>query len=276
MYREVLKHVAESFKQQPKEILGTVSTSMLETLTDMHLDETYVVNNEEWLTKSFGHYASAYGFDNFYDLYSYAMSVDEMEQVSKGGQKDLDKLKKVTRTVTRNGKPTQMTFYVDPNASDSGDLKEDTKQPEDNAPQPVTASELSGSVVGDFDEKVKVQDLKLITKLASKLGKELDTECDAYVTLLDDTEEARAIVGFKKQGDYLMLAYQTADELTSGLEVRAYYELIRLALNRHLGASIRGSSSKVIQALAESDNFNLEGKELRIDYDTLLETYGEI
>ena len=52
------------------------------------------------------------------------LSCDEQEVVHKSSQfreggksknKDFSKLKQVRRTVIRNGKPTEMTFYEDPN-----------------------------------------------------------------------------------------------------------------------------------------------------------------
>lgn len=275
LYKSVLAYVAKSYQDNPTQVTATISLGMLEALTETKLDEYTIIQNQEEFNKNYGHIAVSYGFNNFYDLYNFAVSNDEYEQVSKGGQKDLSKLKKVKRTVIRNGKQTTMTFYE---SGESDDVKE-TKKPNDpnkqEAPQPVRASELTASVIGDVDKKVSIQDLKLLSKLSRSLGTELDSDCDSYQTLQDENQEVKAIIGFKKVGQFLELRFSTSDSLTTELETRAYYELIKSALERKLGARTE-PGSKTHLLLLEADGFEENRGKYQIAYEDLYTSYGDV
>lgn len=275
LYKSVLAYVAKSYQDNPTQVTATISVGMLEALTETKLDEYTILQKQEEFNKNYGHIAVSYGFNNFYDLYNFAVSNDEFEQVSKGGQKDLSKLKKVKRTVIRNGKQTTMTFYE---SGESDDVKE-TKKPNDTteqeAPQPVRASELTASVIGDVDKKVSIQDLKLLSKLSRSLGTELDSDCDSYQTLQDENQEVKAIIGFKKVGQFLELRFSTSDDLTTELETRAYYELIKSALGRQLGARTE-PGSKTHLLLLEADGFEENRGKYQITYEDLYASYGDV
>ena len=214
MYKSVLAHVAKSMKDDPNQITATISVGMLESLTETKLDEYTILQNQEEFNKNYGHFASAYGFTDFYDLYIFAVSNDEYEQVSKGGKKDLSKLKKVKRTVVRNGKQTTMTFYESHDSDDQKEKKQTKPGEEEEAPQPVKASELVSSVMDDAEKKIPLKDLKLLSKLSRSLGAELDTSCDSFMTMQDENQEAKAILGFKKVGEVLEVTFIAQDELT--------------------------------------------------------------
>lgn len=274
MYRGVLAHVAKAMQNDPNQVTATISLGMLENLTETKLDEYTILQNQEEFNKNFGHIASAYGFNTFYDLYNFAISNDEYETLSKGGKKDLSKLKKVKRTVVRNGKQTTMTFY-ESNESDEQKDKKPTGDGEEEAPEPVQASQLTSSVMDDADKKIPLKDLKLLSKLSRSLGAELDTSCDSFMTLQDENQEAKAILGFKKVGEFLEVAFVVQDDLTQDLEKRAYYELVKRALAKELGARVT-PESKMIQLLVQSDGFEEVKGKFEIAYDDLYESYGEV
>lgn len=274
MYRGVLAHVAKAMQNDPNQVTATISLGMLENLTETKLDEYTILQNQEEFNKNFGHIASAYGFNTFYDLYNFAISNDEYETLSKGGKKDLSKLKKVKRTVVRNGKQTTMTFYESNEADEQKD-KKPTGDGEEEAPEPVQASQLTSSVMDDADKKIPLKDLKLLSKLSRSLGAELDTSCDSFMTLQDENQEAKAILGFKKVGEFLEVAFVVQDDLTQDLEKRAYYELVKRALAKELGARVT-PESKMIQLLVQSDGFEEVKGKFEIDYDDLYESYGEV
>lgn len=274
MYRGVLAHVAKAMQNDPNQVTATISLGMLENLTETKLDEYTILQNQEEFNKNFGHIASAYGFNTFYDLYNFAISNDEYETLSKGGKKDLSKLKKVKRTVVRNGKQTTMTFYESNEADEQKD-KKPTGDGEEEAPEPVQASQLTSSVMDDADKKIPLKDLKLLSKLSRSLGAELDTSCDSFMTLQDENQEAKAILGFKKVGEFLEVAFVVQDDLTQDLEKRAYYELVKRALAKELGARVN-PESKMIQLLVQSDGFEEVKGKFEIAYDDLYESYGEV
>lgn len=273
MYEEVLKYVSESYKNNPNEITATISTKSLDDLTGLNLDENYVIENEEQLSKNYGHLSTAYGFNSFYDLYMFAKSNDEYEQVAKGGQKDLSKLRKVKRTVVRNGKQTTMTFYEDPNAEeDKNDQKDKPK--EEITPQSEKASEMIGTVIGEVDKKVMIRDLKLLVKLGSKSGISVDTTCDSYITLTNSNNELKGIIGFTKDNKYVTLKHLDSKGLEE-LDKRAYYELIKLALTNKLGAKLPTPKDELVNLLAEEDGFKEKGNMYQIEYKDLIKSFGE-
>lgn len=276
LYKSVLAYVAKSYQDNPTQVTATISVGMLEALTETKLDEYTILQNQEEFNKNYGHIAVSYGFNDFYDLYNFAVSNDEFEQVSKGGQKDLSKLKKVKRTVIRNGKQTTMTFYESGESEDNKETANPKSTPEqEEPPQPVRASELTASVIGDADKKVSIQDLKLLSKLSRSLGTELDSDCDSYQTLQDENQEVKAIIGFKKVGKFLELRFSTSDDLTTELETRAYYELIKLALERKLGART-APGSKTHLLLLEADGFEENRGKYQITYEDLYTSYGDV
>lgn len=274
LYKGVLAYVAKSLKDDPNQITATISVGMLENLTETKLDENIILQNQEDFNKNYGHLASAYGFTNFYDLYSFAVANDEYEQVSKGGKKDLSKLKKVKRTVVRNGKQTTMTFYESHDSEEQKE-KKPTKPGEEEAPQPVKASELVSSVMDDADKKIPIKDLKLLSKLSRSLGAELDTSCDSFMTMKDENQEAKAILGFKKTGEFLEVAFISQDELTQELEKRAYYELTKMALAKELGARVK-PESKMILLLVQADGYEEVNGKYEITYEDLYKNYGDV
>lgn len=277
IYEEILKSVAESYRTNPNQVTATISTNTLKSLTGLNLNEDYVLQNNEEMNKSFGHLSAAYGFNDFYDLYNYAMSVDDYEYVAKGGQKDLSKLKKVKRTVVRNGKPTTMTFYEDPSGGRESSNSLDGKEPaQEEQVQPVQATELTGSTTGEAGKKVTIKDLKLLSKIATSLGTELNPNCDSYMVLADEENTPRAIIGFEVKGRYAHLAFSSSDNLTQDMEVRAYYELIKFALVNELGATFDNVDNPPVIALAEADGFKEKGNKYVIEYKELYKSYGDI
>lgn len=260
MFAKVMNYVAKSYMENPEELTGTISTSFLETLTHENLTEDYVINSNQELTDTYKHIVIAYGFEDFHSLYLFAVSNDEMEQVSKAGQKDFSKLKKVKRNVIRNGRNTTMTFYE----SHDGDSEEESsnsesENSEDEEPQVRPASELPSNVVGEFDKKVPIKDLKLLGKayrsLKSSSDEEFNADCSQYLTLTDEEGNIKAMVGFTKDDEYVYLDFSIGDMYTSGVAVRAFYQLIRLARQMNLGAKMPNEDNRLQHSLAESSGF---------------------
>lgn len=279
MFEQVMKHIIDSYKDVPPEAGLKISKSFLENVVNKSLDEEYVIDNNEELSKTYAHISSAYGFDSFYDLYQFSVATEELEELQKGGQKDLSRLKKVKRNVMRNGKQTTMTFYEDPSAGGQKEKKDKAKPgEEEEIPEPIKASELQGNVVGDIQKPIPIKDLKLLKKLHTGLQgsqEEFDANCQSYLVLKDENEEAKAIIGFKLQGEYIELVMADSDALTTNLESRAFYELIKLALASQLGAMFT-PLSKLHLSLAEAHEFKLKGTVATVEYKKLVKLYGKM
>lgn len=284
MFEEIMKNITESYlEEEPLE--GVVSRNFLGNLTGMditNMDESDIIDNEEYLNKSYGHIAAMYGFHNFYDLYLFATANDEHEAIAKAGQKEFSRLKKVKRTVIRNGRPTVMTFYEDPSkgSGDEGKNKMDSKDAEaeePQEPQQATAGELPANIVGDFQKPVKIRNLKLLRKLHEKMGAkgEFNADADQYTVLTDEEGNPRGVIGIKRDGNYLSLNYVESDSYTTSIEVRAFYTLIAAASRGGFGAKVL-SGDKMMDSLAQDSDMELVGNTYVIEHEDLLDIYGEL
>ena len=282
MFEAVMNKIYEDYGTTPPLSDGKISKSFLGSLTDLdleELDETDIVDISENLDRNYGHIAKLYGFENFYDLYQFACANDDEEKVSKAGQKEFSKLKKVKRTVTRNGRPTVMTFYENPNKETEGNKddigKEDAdKQPE--TPEQQNAKEITSKVIGDFQKPVKIKDLKLIKKMHNSMssGCEFNGDCDQYSVLQDDQGFTRGIIGIKEDGDYLTIPYIASDAYTDEMQLRGFYTLILTALQTGFGAKYPHDGTRITYGLAEDTNMTLVGEFWQIEYPELQKTYG--
>lgn len=286
MFEEVMKNISSSLKEESPLLEGNISQGFLGYLTGVdieNIDENEIVFNDEHFNKNYGHIASMYGFETFYDLYLFAKSNDEVEMVEKAGQKDFSRLKKVKRTVTRNGRPTVMTFYEDPSkdSEGGGDDMDGGGEGEEGpqTPQVQSAGEIPAQVVGDFQRPVRIRDLKLIRKLHDQLGSgsEFYGDADQYSIMTDSDGFVRGIIGLEREGEYLVLAYQAVDQFTSAMHVRAFYTLVRAALKEELGAKISpDAEDKMLNSLAEDSGMVNDGTSWKATFKELNELFGEL
>lgn len=227
----------------------TISKSLLEQFVGEPLDYTKVIAENDQLTKEYNHIVKGYGFENFYDLYLFADSSSaNLELIAKGGQKDLHKLKAVTRTVIRNGKPMKTTIYED-TGSDKGDNKNplDKTADTDNKLQPVSINDLSSTVLDMTHPNPK--ELTQLAKQAGKLQGTFNTDCSSYAVFTGDNGELRAVIGFKLENNYLRLVFTQMDKLTSGTEKKALFMLTVTAWKQGTGAIHPDTENRTALAL---------------------------
>ena len=110
------------------------------------LDESYVINNEDRLNKEYHDLYESKGFTDFYSMYIFGKADfvssdgkshkvgEDVAQKSTSKNKDTSKLQLVQRTVMRKGKPTQLSFYQDPDKKDSTAGSTSTPKASSNAP----------------------------------------------------------------------------------------------------------------------------------------------
>lgn len=282
MFEAVMDKIYEDYGTNPPLSEGKISKSFLGGLVDMDLmevDESEIINKSEQLDRNYGHIAKLYGFENFYDLYQFACSNDDSELVSKAGQKEFSKLKKVKRTVTRNGRPTVMTFYENPNKETEGsdnDIGKETAEGEPETPEQQSAKEITSNVVGDFQKPVKIKDLKLLKKMHKSMSSEssFNGDCEQYSVLQDEQGFTRGIIGIKQEGDYLTVPYVASDAYTDDMQLRGFYTLILSALQTGFGVKYPYDGTRITYGLAEDINMSLVGEFWQIEYPELQKTYG--
>ena len=282
MFQAIMNNIMASYTEG-NTLEGTISKSYLQSLTGLELDdELQVLIDNDDLTEDFEHLVKMYGFESFYDLYLFAKSNDEYEQVSKAGQKEFGKLKKVKRTVIRNGRPTTMTFYEDPNKQgDKSKQPKDSAEPEEEMEPPEIrqASEIPSTIVGDFQNKVPIKDLKLMRGLHDSMGgsAEFDADCDQYNLLTDEQGQIKGIMGLVVKGGYVYLKLVDSDIYTKDIRTRAFFYTIRTALQLGKGVKIPyEKTDKLFNTLAENYGLEQKGKYNQADYDSLFSFFGEV
>lgn len=287
MFIRILKHVADSVNEEGTD--AKISTKMVHKLTGIDMTEEYVLANKGTLNDEFGHLSAAYGFTDFHDFYLYAMSCDEQEVVHKSASsgsgksknKDFSKLKQVRRTVIRNGKPTEMTFYEDPNkgkkspaqsASEQGDAEE--------VLEALDAKELIFAVVGSKDERATIKDVKEVKSLHEQIEGyvKFDADIEKYMVFAHpEYKVPMAIIGFTYEGENTVLAFSDSSPLVENWDVRVYMETTKEALREGMGMSIPHLGTQVFDIFVETDGLEIpetQNGQYTIDYDTLVGLYG--
>lgn len=285
MFRRILKHVAESVEEE--ETNATISTDMVHKLTGIDMTEEYVLSNKEPLNKEFGHLAAAYGFQDFHDFYLYAMSCDEQEQVfkamapSKSKQKDFSKLKPVRRTVIRNGRPTEMTFYEDPN-KDKNKPQGNAEQGEAEEPElePADSSELLAVSVGSMEKRSSIEEVKEVMKLHEAIGgfQKFDADVEKYMVFVHSEHKIpMAILGFIYEGGYTKLVFSDRNDFVKNWDVRLFHEAVKEALREGTGVSMPHLGTEVFDILVSENELEIpETKEGQYtsDNENLMKVYG--
>ncbi|AHL19296.1 hypothetical protein LP083-2_089 [Listeria phage LP-083-2] len=241
---------------------ASISKGILRELTQESLqDYGEVIEKNDFLSREFKHIVSLYGFDDFYSLYAYADFCDTMSNLAiKGGNKDLSKLKKVKRTVMRNGKPTEMTFYESTTEEENKDKKEESNTKRQGV-STVSAKDLLAELLKSKGEPEKVTQLiKIILKFPDTPTN--PKVSDYFYQLKDDSGEVVAVAGYSIGAQYVSLDFYTSNGSISGVASRAFFELLRIAIEKDLGAELNDEDNELAQVLFSKFNFQLdEGKQ---------------
>lgn len=257
-YSELL---AKTLGPDEVSVTGTLLTkSQLEAIVGKELDHDDVYANDTKFTEEYKHLVVAYGFTSFYPLYVMA-EMNELERIEKAGRKDFSRLHKVKRTVIRNGKPMQTTIYSDP---DEGDNE---KVPEDNSSKTSKGSSLRNARDMTRNSSVTTgKDLKDLISSSKGLEKReggrvtvqgLSGATGAF-TLTDELGETRALVTFSENDKYVYIQDIADDGETSGIGLRAFFELLAFAKTRDKGLKVDDTENPL--ALNLFKHFNLSKK----------------
>lgn len=148
-------------------------------------------------------------------LYSIAKSNNELYK-SESKNKDTSKLSLVTRTVIRNGKPTTLRFYEDPNKNFSNPVKSPSTDISESSPVDNGAY-LCGNELG----KPIIENIKKAVPPGSwfTVGKVNKNIYDAVFLVSD--EKIYAILGLYKTTDGIEIKYVSS--VDSVLLGKAYY-----------------------------------------------------
>lgn len=284
MFKNILDYVADTKSEEG--IDAKIRPETIDRLTGLELNEDIVIQNNEELNKNFGYLSASYGFKDFHDFYLYAMSCAEeeiyepLEKSNGSRKKDFSKLKQVKRTVTRNGKPTEMTFYEDPNKdSDEGSAQGANGEEEDTSPQPVDAKELRKATVGDTRKKVSMKELKALKDMHKAMDGHNDFNANAgsYKILADENNNIMGMVGFDYDEEYVTLVFEDSNSLVSNFDIRLFMELVNEALRQGLGIRTLHLGTRTFDILVEDHEIEVPEEVdgyYTLDKDKLLETYG--
>lgn len=106
LFKGILSYVADAKAEDG--VSTKIRPSTINRLTGLELDEDRVIKNLDHLNSEFGYLSASYGFTDFHDFYLYAMACEQEEPANKGVNTGFVK---VTKTVMRNGKPIDISFY---------------------------------------------------------------------------------------------------------------------------------------------------------------------
>lgn len=255
------------------DVLGVLTGIQdLRTLADAELEE---------ISKHYPHLASVYGYGDFKSMV-YQLRHDELdnhvfksEAKGKSKNKDLSKLVKVKRTVIRNGKPTIMTFYEDPNKKSNRNTLDSTSggsgEVEDTS-EPIHADVLEASDELEDDVKPLNND---VLGIYQKLGGASVEGANGSTELYNEEGEVEAVFLYKIGSGYVELVGTANGELVEEIEKRAFFQTIRKAWELGLGAIVPVSEEYAgIHVLGPYYGMVLQGKSYVVDGDTLLQMLG--
>lgn len=275
-YQAVIKNILRDLPENSITNDEPVSKSFLQATTNEDLDYTKVISENKELTKKYRYLVKAYGFSNFYDLYLYADSCDSFyEQLEKGGQKDLNKLKRVTRTVVRNGKPMKTTIYEDSGGKDDGKNPLDKGATPEETPQPRRAKELSMSFIGDDEAGANPKQVAQLAKEAKALDGTFVSDCSSFMVLQGEMGDLGGVAGYRKEGNYLYLVFYQSDDLTSGVAYKAFYQLLLRAWKQNLGAMIDATEDSTAKELFKEYGLSRTGSRYKISAKNLRTALGD-
>lgn len=248
-----------------------ITTDFVEKMTKVN-GLADVIDRNEQLSKTYQGLLSLYGFDSMYDMYMYAKSCDSLPEALVK-RKDYSKLVPVKRKVMRNGKETEITVYEDPNKGGSEPNEGNSEGRSTPSATVSHARELNGKVHGG----PKKMDTKKVAKLKQATngmkGKQFKDSSDYYLELTGPEGEIAGVIGYSKEGDYLVMDFYKTNGLVPGIAARGFSELIKLAVSANKGVKVEDNP----QARPVFVQFGLEqdGNSWSIDVADLQEVFGE-
>lgn len=258
---------------------GIITLDGLETLTQKGLNEVYVIQDNKQLTETYKHVVVSYGFQDFHSLYLFAMSNTQKEAVKydSGAPKDYSSMSKVRRTVVRDGRRTAVTFYEKPKGMDNKQKVRASRGGDKAADQVSEASELRIVAQGDRDNPIPISELHAMNNILEGfvvVGENEDL--DRIKMYLDEYLVPKAVQGLKIQGGYLTMPFMATDGNVQGFYQRAFFELIKVAMNWQLGVRIEKDETNIQKILAETSEMKEREGHYEATYEELLENYGEL
>ena len=238
-----------------------IDVSMLSSLTGYALTDEFVSKNLYWLQDNFSYLSNIYGFDKFYDMYLYAKSDSIVKATSK--RKDTSKLNLVHRTVIRNGKPTELSFYEDPNEKSKKPKdtpNSDNQESDEKAPQVVSGKFYAGPIFGSPSigniKKAKAPESWM------SLGKYKENSYDFIFYVEND--EIVAVFGISSVKNILSINYVAIKNSSSFKKYyyQAIMDMTNEAYNSGMGVELRdlNNSSTVINQIT-MDFFGVKQKQ---------------
>lgn len=278
-FKKMLDMIAEE-REGSEGSFGSITLEGLETLTQKGLSEEIVINNNKDFTETYKHVVVSYGFQDFYSLYLFAMAntQNEVMKYDSGSPKDYTSMSKVRRTIVRDGRRTAVTLYEKPRGLDNKQKIGGSSRKKEAPRGPESAAiELSILAQGDLEEPIPTDELHAINKIIEGyvvIG-ELDN-LDRVKMYLDEMMIPRAIQGLSVEGKYLTSPFLATDGNVQGIEQRAFFELVKVAMNWKLGVMMEKDGTKIQDILAQTSEMKEEEGRYTIEYEELLEKYGEL
>lgn len=245
-----------------------VDTGFISKLFGIHSLEQ-VIKNEEHYNVFYRGFLDMYGFDSMYDMYIYGMSCEIMK-----ADKDYNNLVPVKRTITRNGKQVEVTVWEKPD-EDEPSKDEPSHEEAHGHHSSRHAREYKSDIVGK-DKKVSTKEVANLKKIADQIagGKaNFDTSSTHYLKIHEDGEVV-GIAGYSDVGEYYRLDFVQSNGFVSGVGVRAFFELINLALEDKKGVIVKDVEDQSARGMFASHGLEHEKGEWKADYKTLAKTFG--
>lgn len=200
------------------------------------LNEDVVMTNNDEYTKAHRNTLDVLGYHSFYDAYL-DLWLGQIEEVQKGGEKDLSKLNATKRTVIRNGKPVEITVYT----KDGEDEDDSSNKSSSQASSGNTHAKQLKSKTEKNDKKVQ----SIAKELSTKNGTQYTFKktMTFYLTLHDSSGAVVAIIGYKRFGHYLKLVFIQSNGKIDGTGSRGFYEMVKYCLAQKLGIKLDKSLS---------------------------------
>lgn len=276
-FKEVIQQILAELPENELVTDAIVTKGFIEATVGEELDYSKVIAENKELTANHKALVRAYGFETFYDLYLYADSCDSINhQLQKGGNKQFSKLKRVTRTVVRNGKPMKTTIYTDGKGEDSDKNPLDKgTTPNSSGKQPRHAKDMAMVFIGNDDTGANPKQVAQLAKEAEALGGQFDTDCNSYMILQGELGDLGGCAGFKKEGNYLHLAFFQADDVTTGVAFRAFYQLLLRAWRAGLGAMVDDFEDETARELFKEYGLTKSGNRYKISATKLKRALGD-
>lgn len=258
---------------------GVITLDGLEELTQKGLEEEFVIDDNKQLTKAYKHVVVSYGFEDFHSLYLFALSntQNEIMKYDSGAPKDYSSMNKVRRTVVRNGRRTAMSFYESPKGLDNKQKVRVNRGGDKAEDQVAQVTELKIIAQGDLDEPIPIKELQAINNMMDgfiAVGEFEDI--DRIKLYLDEYMIPKAVQGLTVEGEYLTMPFRATDGNVHGFYQRAFFELIKVALNWELGIKVEEDGTKIQKILVETSELREVDDYFIATYEELLEIYGEM